>query len=109
MELTSGAKATTGLVGEALELVIALGAEATLLLLRAGLQVSELRQEVLSVVSLVQLGLIRRGHRLVGDALPINLLEPWVRLDLLSIGWSATETRVRVLVQQLDAEVSGIL
>jgi len=40
-------------VGEARELVISFGAETVLVLLGTGLQVGELRQEVLGVVSLV--------------------------------------------------------
>ena len=96
-------------VAEALELVVALGAEAALAVCGARLQIGELRQEVLRIVSLVELWLIRRGHRLVANLGPVNLLEPWVLLDLLSVSRSAAQALVRVLVQKLHAKVARII
>ena len=96
-------------VAEALELLVALGAEAALAVRGARLQISELRQEVLCIVRLVELWLIRRGHRLVANLGPVDLLEPRVLLDFLRIGRSATQPLVRVLVQQLHAEVTGVI
>ena len=81
-----------GLIREAMELVVTLRSETALALLWTRLQVRELWQEVLRVVSLVELGLVWRRHGLVLDALPVDHFEPGVRLDLLSIGRSATKS-----------------
>ena len=96
-------------IAEALELVVALRAEAALAVRRTRLQIGELRQEVLGIVGLVKLWLIWRGHRLVGNLGPVDLLEPGVLLDLLSVSGSASQALVRVLVQKLHAEVARII
>lgn len=98
-----------GLVGEALELVFALWPEAALSISRAWLQVRELRQEVLGVIGLVQLRQVWWRHRLVLDACPVDLIEPRVRFDLFGIGRSAAQTLVRVLMQQLHAQVTSVV
>lgn len=64
---------------------------------------------MLRVVSLIQLRLVGWRNCLVADLLPVDLLEPGVRLDLLSVGWSRTEPLVRVLVEESDAEIARIL
>ena len=97
------------LVREALELMIAIGSEAALAFLGTRLQVCELWQEVLCVVCLIKLWQIGRGHRLLADGVPVDLREPWVALDLLSIGRSTAQTLVWVLMQQLHAQVTCIL
>ena len=97
------------LVREALELMVAIRSEAALALLGTRLQVRELWQEVLSVVGLVELGLVRRRHLLVLDPGPVDLLKPRVRLNLLGICRPATQSLIGVLVQQFDAQVSSII
>ena len=80
-----------GLVREALELVVTIWSETTLTLLRARLQVRELWQEMLGVISLIKLWLVRWCHGLVSDARPVDLIEPGMRHDFLCIGRSATQ------------------
>ena len=89
--------------------MVALGSETAFALLRTGLQVRKLWQEVLSVVGLVQLGLVRRSHRLIGYLSPVDLLEPWVRLNLFSVCGYASQALIRVLMKQLHAKVSRII
>ena len=96
-------------VGEVLELVFSLRAEAALTLSRAGLQGREFGQEVLRVVCLVQLRLVGRRRCLVGNLLPVDGFEPGVRLDLLCVGWAAAKPLIRVLVQQLNAQIAGVI
>lgn len=64
---------------------------------------------MLGIVGLVKLWLIWRGHRLVANLGPVNLLEPGVLLDLLSVSGSASQALVRVFVQELHAEVARII
>ena len=98
-----------GLIGEALELVIPFGSETALTILRTRLQVRELWQKVLGVVGLVELGLVRRRHCLVFDACPVDLIEPRMRLYLICISRSATQTCVSVLVQQFGTQIAGFV
>ena len=79
--------------------MISVRTETALAFLGAGLQVRELGQEMLGVIGLIQLGLVGRSHGLAFDALPVDLLEPRVRFDLFGISRTATEARVRILVQ----------
>lgn len=65
-------------IREALELVGTIWSEATFTLLRARLQVSELWEEVLGVVRLVELWLVWWCHGLVFNASPIDLIKPGV-------------------------------
>ena len=97
------------LVGKADELVLGSRFEVSFMLLRRWLQVGKLWQEVLCVVCLIKLWQIGRGHRLLADGVPVDLREPWVALDLLSIGRSTAQTLVWVLMQQLHAQVTCIL
>ena len=97
------------LVGKADELVLGSRFEVSFMLLWRWLQICELWQEVLCVVCLIKLWQIGRGHRLLADGVPVDLREPWVALDLLSIGRSTAQTLVWVLMQQLHAQVTCIL
>ena len=96
-------------IGEASELVISFGSETVFSVLGTGLQIGELRQEVLGVVRLVQLRLIWWSHGLAVDLDPIDLLEPGVRLDFFGVGWPTSKSLVRVFVEQLHAEVASIV
>lgn len=89
--------------------MISFGAEAAFTLLGTGLQICKLWQEMLSVVCLVQLGLVGRSHSLVHDLGPVDLLEPRVRLDLLCVCRSATQSLVGVLMEQLHAQVASVV
>ena len=97
------------LVRKADELVLGSRFEVSFMLLWRWLQVCELWQEVLCVVCLVKLWQVGRGHRLFADRVPVDLREPWVALDLLSVCRSTTQALVWVLMQQLHAQVTRIL
>lgn len=64
---------------------------------------------MLSVVCLVKLGLVGWSHGLVHDLSPVDLLEPRVRLDLLCVCRSATQSLVGVLMEQLHAQVASVV
>ena len=69
------------------------------------MQVGELWQEMLGVVCCFELGLIGWRHCLRIDNCPVNLIEPGVRLDLLSICRPTAQTLRRVLMQEFDAQI----
>ena len=98
-----------GLVREALELMVTIWSETTFTFLWARLQVRELWQEMLGVISLVKLWLVWWRHRLVGDARPVDLVEPGMRHDFLCVSRSATQARVWILMEQFDTEIAGVL
>ena len=97
------------LIREASELVLLCRIEATFVLLRTRLQVRELGQEVLCVVSLVELGQVRWRHGFGADGVPVDGREPGMTLNFLCVGGSTTQTLVRVLVEQLHAQVARIV
>ena len=65
-------------VRKAMERVVTFVKETAFCICRAWKQVREFGWEVLCVVSLVELGLARRGHCLAADFRPVNLVEPRV-------------------------------
>lgn len=64
---------------------------------------------MLCIVSLVQLRQVRRSHRLVLDARPVDLFEPRMRLNLLSVCGTATQALVWIFVQQFHAQIASVV
>ena len=83
--------------------------EAALVLLRTRLQVSELRQEVLCVISLIELGQVRGRHRLGANGIPVDGREPGMTLDFFGVSWPTSQTLVWVFVKQLHAQVTSVV
>ena len=74
---------SAAVVAEVIEL-IGFGLE-TLQIVEAGLQVSELRREVLHVVRLLKLWAVRWLQNLALYLLPVDYVEPRVVLNILSV------------------------